>query len=288
MAKRRRRRSRGRSTGPYRMTPKRRAALRKAQLESARKRKGISKKKVAVGITATVGTAAVLGAGIVRHKASGSSLSVSLGRGRPGPSPATLFAEGTPARKAQLHQHHRLVEVRASKKTTPILSGITQYDTGIRHTQVNAMARLKNVVGVSVSYHHKPASGQQVRDFLHGRTIPSGGAPPQAIPTIGVGSRSHGRPRRRIDRDTIPHMNPSAQKSWPHTSVKNARIQNKGLRTGTHYLHPKFGVRRFPDDPRGRKEIEKKIAEWVAGDRGVLPRGWHDTTPQATRRRRKK
>lgn len=47
----------------YRMTPKRRAALRKAQLASARKRrKGLSrKKKVAIGIVAGVAVGSVLG-----------------------------------------------------------------------------------------------------------------------------------------------------------------------------------------------------------------------------------
>ena len=62
-----------RARGAYRMTPKRRAALRKAQAASARKRRGRNR-KIAVGVAAGVGVGAVLGAGVYRHKASGSSL----------------------------------------------------------------------------------------------------------------------------------------------------------------------------------------------------------------------
>lgn len=59
-----------RARGAYRMTAKRRAALRKAQMASARKRRGR-----AIKVAAGVGTAAVLGAAVYRHKASGSSFS---------------------------------------------------------------------------------------------------------------------------------------------------------------------------------------------------------------------
>ena len=56
----------------YRMTPKRRAALKKAQLASARKRRRLNRKqKVAIGV------ASVVAAGLIAHKASGSKLSIS-------------------------------------------------------------------------------------------------------------------------------------------------------------------------------------------------------------------
>lgn len=58
----------------YRMTARRRAALRKAQLASARKRKLSPRAKKAV-IAGGV-AAGVLGAGVARHKLSGSKLSV--------------------------------------------------------------------------------------------------------------------------------------------------------------------------------------------------------------------
>lgn len=60
--------------GNYRMTPRRRAALRKAQLASAKKRsRGISKKKLAIGATLAFagGAAAIYGgrkAGTIRRK----------------------------------------------------------------------------------------------------------------------------------------------------------------------------------------------------------------------------
>ena len=56
----------------HRMTPKRRAALRKAQLASAKKRRRLNRKqKVAIGV------ASVVAAGLIAHKASGSKLSIS-------------------------------------------------------------------------------------------------------------------------------------------------------------------------------------------------------------------
>ena len=66
-----------RSGSRYRMSPKRRAALRKAQLVSARKRKGkgLSRnKKIAIG---AVG---VLGAGIAAHKITKSQFSITVGK----------------------------------------------------------------------------------------------------------------------------------------------------------------------------------------------------------------
>jgi hypothetical protein len=58
--------------GPYRMTPARRAALRKAQLASARKRR---KRRIAV--TGTIGGIAITGSLVARHKYSDSSIVVS-------------------------------------------------------------------------------------------------------------------------------------------------------------------------------------------------------------------
>ena len=58
--------------GVYRLTPSRRAALRKAQLISARKRKG--RRKAAIGVLAAGGVALVGAAAYGRHKRSGSSL----------------------------------------------------------------------------------------------------------------------------------------------------------------------------------------------------------------------
>jgi hypothetical protein len=58
----------------YVLTAKRRAALRKAQLASARKRRG-KRRKVAIASGVTAG---VLGAGVARHKISGSKISVRI------------------------------------------------------------------------------------------------------------------------------------------------------------------------------------------------------------------
>lgn len=58
----------------YRMTPARRAALKKAQLASARKRR--KNRNLRIGVAAVGTTAALVGAGVWRHKRSGSSLVV--------------------------------------------------------------------------------------------------------------------------------------------------------------------------------------------------------------------
>lgn len=61
--------------GNYRYTPRRAAALKKAQLASARKRKGMGKKKLAIGVAG--GLAAAIAGAAIAHKVSGSKLSVS-------------------------------------------------------------------------------------------------------------------------------------------------------------------------------------------------------------------
>lgn len=63
----------------YVMTARRKAALRKAQLASARKRKGSRRRKVVAG---AVGTALVVGA--ARHKLSGSNLTFKPFKNPPG------------------------------------------------------------------------------------------------------------------------------------------------------------------------------------------------------------
>lgn len=59
---------------PYRLTPARRAAILKAQKASARKRK--RNRNLKVGVVAVGATAALVGAGVYRHKKSGSSIVV--------------------------------------------------------------------------------------------------------------------------------------------------------------------------------------------------------------------
>lgn len=61
------------SNNRYRMTPARRAALRKAQIASAKKRKRSRNRKIAVG--AGIAVVGVGGAAVARHRISGSSFS---------------------------------------------------------------------------------------------------------------------------------------------------------------------------------------------------------------------
>lgn len=127
----------------YRLTPKRKAALRKAQLASARKRrKGISRKaKVAVGAAIVGGLA---GAGVYRHKKSGSTLLVTkrfVGIHQP------VYAD---AKVSGLHgthvgTHRVVVGHRPASKT------------GLRISKNHISYRHRNSKGEKlIAYNHKP------------------------------------------------------------------------------------------------------------------------------------
>ena len=321
MAKRRARRGGGRGGyrisqgGQYKMTPKRRAALKKAQIASARKRKGMSTKSkvgIGVGVTSTVALGAVLGTGIVRHRISGSQLSVTVGRGRQGemvpsrPSshvPSTnhyaqhgstgMTVQRGPRRRDRLGIHHRTRMVQDPTDTHIAKANGVQItmtgDTPFRQEHLFGIS-IPGIGRIGARYQHRGVSGDKLKKALSspkdvskivfGKKIPSGLAPPQ-----GRGMQKPaphvpgGRHITQAQRDAIPfRKGKSAPKSnWPHTSEDKSRIQNEGLRNGTHYLHPTKGVIPFPESARGRRAVESKILAWkLGGDRGILPRGWWD------------
>jgi hypothetical protein len=311
MAKRRGRRGGYRIShgGQYKMTPKRRAALRKAQMASARKRRGLSTRTkigIGVGVTGTVAAGAVLGTGIVRHKISGSQLDITIGRGRRGEmvpakpigghGPKVTHIHRGPGRRDILSAHHRTRQVQDPADPHSAKAGGVQITSSGRETPW----REEHVFGVSIPflghlggrYQHRGVSGRELKQtlsspsdvskILFGKKVSSGGAPPQATGLSPARPHTPGRRITQAQRDAIPHNRPGnkSQKGpvWPgQVSSESAKEQNEGLRNGTHYLHPVKGVVEYPATAKGRKAVNNRILRWQMGvDRGVLPRGWYD------------
>lgn len=142
--------------GPYRLTPNRKRALRKAQLVSARKRKGkgLSRNKV---IAATGVTAAVLagGAAYGRHKLSGSVLIANAGSRTPTPM-MNIAGERIPGTRAGL-----------------AVSAHGKGDFSYTYTSRN-----KSGDRTLFTYRHKPLRASRLRAYgrlIRGRRI--GGSP---------------------------------------------------------------------------------------------------------------
>lgn len=129
----------------YRMTSARRAALRKAQLASARKRKRNRKVKKAAAAVGAVGViGATVGAGVYRHKASGSKITVrkTTGHGLTGP---------LPGRQKGYVTHGPVVDL-----------------DGFQHKQVVAATRsTKKGRRIIIKYEHRSLTGKKVKGNIH-------------------------------------------------------------------------------------------------------------------------
>lgn len=166
--------ARKRYRGPYRLTASRQRALRKAQLVSARKRKGkgLSRNQV---IAATGVTAAVIagGAAYGRHKLSGSVLMINNPRT---PTPMTnLAGVELPATKAGLSvgafKVGRKRKPKAKPSTTPYAN-----DTLFSYTSRN------NAGDKTFAYRHRELRGSRLRayaQFIGGRRV--GGSPSSVV-----------------------------------------------------------------------------------------------------------
>lgn len=210
--------------GYYRMTPARRAALKKAQLVSAKKR-SLNKKKIVAGVTA----AAIIGGTVARHKLSGSEFSIRLSRMNAKPQLVKDRGRTRPVLEARMH---RAVEPYGSRfdANSPSAPDVTN-----RHIIANAGVR--NLFGISVDYRHRPLTRRNI-------AIVRGSKTKDSLPTP--------RPPRKVDRDAIPYYNPQGYKvngvrvdrivdgtyveakggspRFPHMGAKAARRQNRRLR----------------------------------------------------------
>lgn len=130
-------RRRVRRNSRYRMTPKRRAALKKAQEASARRRSRNKKIGIAAGIAVGVGAA------VAGHKLSGSELKIGLQpsktgktlprtiqRFQPGPRTAGLLVRASPGKRA-LRMEYRL-----GRKTAAMMNVEKRYEPPIRDDSV--------------------------------------------------------------------------------------------------------------------------------------------------------
>jgi len=132
------------SRGPYRMTARRRTALKKAQLVSARKRS--RNKKLAVG---ALGVTAVVGSAVAYHKISGSEISMKVGR-----------TSGNPYHKDNRHR-------RNPPKPNYARAGTFKYGNG--RTDVFGTASVARNFAV-VTYKHR---AKKVKSIARFKPVPS-------------------------------------------------------------------------------------------------------------------
>lgn len=167
--------ARKRYRGPYRLTASRQRALRKAQLVSARKRKGkgLSRNQV---IAATGVTAAVIagGAAYGRHKLSGSVLMLGSGGRTPTPM-ANVAGVELPATQAGLSVGAFKVGRKRKPKAKPSSTPYAN-DTLFSYTSRNSSGDR------TYSYRHRELRGSRLRayaQFVQGRRV--GGAPSTVV-----------------------------------------------------------------------------------------------------------
>lgn len=189
--------------GRYRMTPRRRAALRKAQLASARKRK--RNRRIAIGAGAGVGIAALAGAGVTRHKMSGSQLSMQTGT--------------------------NMSSITGKQLSGGVRGSYSKLGTGRTASVVVAKGTKKRII----SYTHKPL---KLGSHTTGKRTPMSKERGLGLPggkvTVSTARRETIGRTRKVTRDTIPFYNHKVKKSWPHVGAPqsrkiNARLREKGL-----------------------------------------------------------
>lgn len=179
----------------YRMTTARRAALRKAQLASARKRRG---KRISRKAKAGIAVGVAGGAIVARHKISGSKITV-----RKVTNP-TGFAGG-------IIPPHGWTFGRSFGKAE--FNSTTHYKNrkgvlkGRDFRKLSASTPKRGPLGnyYNIQYQHNNLFGRKINNKL----------------------------RTPVDRDAIPFYNPRAQKPWPHVNADVAREQNQRMRASS-------------------------------------------------------
>lgn len=216
--------------GRYILTAKRRSALRKAQLASARARKrsaSISrKKKIAAGVT--VG---VLGAGVARHKISGSKLS---GRIAPGVSPLT----GNTMRRSIPRIHSGPgVDIRGRKyrnntfstgRRTGGRSGIITYEHralfGRKTNDIVPKYRDPYTPNISNSINYRISQSAEQQAIVKGKTPPGGHATSRVVLNWAFGSEYNMAKNRQILRKNSKPLKVNASSALGSTA---RRIMNE-------------------------------------------------------------
>lgn len=210
--------------GYYRMTPKRKAALKKAQLVSAKKRSS-NKKKIVAGVTA----AAVIGGVVARHKLSGSEFSVRLSRMNAKPFNRNDQAKTRPIGSLRMRTG---TEAYGSR-----FDALSPNAPTVTNRVILAEAGVRNLFGVSVGYRHRPLTRRNIAAVRGNRQS---------------GAINLARTPRPIDRDAIPQYTPQGYKVngvrvseivdgkykeakggnsfFPNIGAKQARKQNRRLR----------------------------------------------------------
>ena len=177
-----------RARGAYRMTAKRRAALKKAQIASARKRKGRGKRRAAIAAGVSVGV--VLGAGVYRHKASGSSIKVMSSKSiRTGE-----FKTTTTYKPIQFDE--RGFRTGGGSVTKREVIGNKLFKAGVTRTPGPGGTTYGIVAGpAKIVYNHRTLA--------------------KARGTV-TGTPVNGRRVVRVNRGGIPKYNPDSKRNWPN------------------------------------------------------------------------
>lgn len=172
----------------HRMTPARKAALRKAQLASAKKRR---RRNRAIAGGVAVG---VLGAGVARHKYSGSTLTVRRTSGR-----STVTGERLPGGKKGYVRVGKGLDAKKRPYRQLTIAGPSAKRGTVKIIAGHAVGPRKQNWGkrVMVEYQHKALFGQKTKSL-----------------------------KPKIDKDAIPYYNPNAKKPWPHVDAATARENN--------------------------------------------------------------
>lgn len=198
--------------GYYRMTPKRRAALKKAQLASAKKR-SINKKQVVAGITA----AAVIGGVVARHKLSGSEFSIRLSR-----------MNAKPHLRKDAGRTRPLGSVRTYSDTERYGSrfdALAPSAPAVTNRVIIAEAGVRNLFGVTVNYRQRPLTRRNIAAVRGSRTSNP------VTPNLS---------RRPVDIDQIPLYKPQGY------TVNGVRVTNILDDPNAIYVEAKGGSRQFP------------------------------------------
>jgi len=199
--------------GYYRMTPKRRAALKKAQLVSAKKR-SINKKQVVAGVTA----AAVIGGVVARHKLSGSEFSIRLSRMNAKPHLRKDAARTRPLGSVRTYSD--------TERYGSRFDALAPSAPAVTNRVIIAEAGVRNLFGVTVGYRHRPLTRRNIAIVRGSRTGST------VTPNLSK--------KPPVDRDSIPFYNPQGY------TVNGVRVTNILDDPSAIYVEAKGGSRQFP------------------------------------------
>ena len=225
--------------GRYILTAKRRAALRKAQLASARARKRSAsvsrKKKIAAGVT--VG---VLGAGVARHKLSGSKLSGRIAPGTSAFTGKTLKGSGPRIHSnpgVDLYGRRYRSNTVSTGRRNGGRSGILTYEHralfGNKTKDIVPRYKAPDTPNMSNSINYQISQSAEKQAIVKGKTPPGGNASSRIVLTWAFGSEYNMAKNRQllrknskpITRWASSSLGPTARRIMNELNGKDYRVK---------------------------------------------------------------